>query len=63
MRLQQAILILRLMGTPQFRGSTEDIITARYLGIEALERLRHNRRDPEFDHYLPLRHETEVESE
>jgi len=32
---------------------------ARQLSIEALKRLQDNRRDPEFDHWIPLPGETE----
>ena len=37
MTLEDAIKILTLMGTPDFRGHTEDILAARKLGIEALK--------------------------
>ena len=33
--------------------------TALHLGIGALKRLQDNRRDPEFDHWLPLPGETQ----
>lgn len=37
MTIDEAIKILTLMGTPDFQGHTEDILTARQLGIEALK--------------------------
>ena len=37
MKRDEAIKILRDMGTPEYRGSTERILAARKLGIEALE--------------------------
>ena len=43
MTLEEAIKILTLMGTPDFRGHTEDILAARKLGIKALEREKANR--------------------
>lgn len=36
MKLEKAIEILKLMGTPDFTGHTEDILAARKLGIEAM---------------------------
>jgi hypothetical protein len=62
MTLEKAIKVLTDMGTPHFQGSTEDILKARKLGIEALKRLQDNRRDPEFDHWIPLPGETESPS-
>ena len=38
MTLEEAIEILTKMGTPDFRGSVEQVLKARRLGIEALER-------------------------
>ena len=37
MNKPKAIEILTLMGTPEFKGHTEDILAARKLGIEALK--------------------------
>ena len=37
MTIDEAITILTAMGTPEYRGSTESIIKARNLGIEALK--------------------------
>lgn len=37
---EEAIKILKYMGTPDYRGSTEGILKARNLGIEALKRLQ-----------------------
>ncbi len=44
MKLEKAIKILDIMGTPEFDGHTEDIFEARILGIEALKREIQNRR-------------------
>ena len=37
MKIEKAIEILTLMGTPEFDGHVEDILAARKLGIEALK--------------------------
>lgn len=37
MNIPKAIEILNLMGTAEFDGHTEDILSARKLGIEALK--------------------------
>lgn len=37
MKIDEAIKILTIMGKPEFEGHTEDILTARQLGIEALK--------------------------
>ena len=42
--IDEAIKILTEMGTPDFRGHTEDILAARKLGIEALKRIKENRK-------------------
>lgn len=60
--IDEAIETLTLMGTPEFKGHTEDIIKARKLGIEALIR----RKTPEGRLKdilgIPLPGETKAES-
>lgn len=46
--IDKAIEILTLMGSPEFRGHTEDILAARQLGIEALKRIQLHR-----EHSIP----------
>jgi len=59
MTLEQAIRLLHA-SVMQSRNKTQySLANAQTLGIEALKRLQDNRRDPEFDHYLPLPGETE----
>lgn len=55
MKLGKAIEILTQMGTPEFRGHTEDILAARKLGVEALKRIQLYRADyfSLADHLLP----------
>ena len=43
--IEKAIEILTLMGTPNFNGHTEDILSARKLGIEALKYIKDQRAD------------------
>ena len=58
MKVEKAIEVLTQDLTCDFHGSIEDWHGALHLGIEALERLQENRRDPEFDHWMPLPGET-----
>ena len=59
MTLSKAVEILTLMGKPEFRGHTEDILAARQLGIEALKRLKSIRVDLDCLPASPLPGETE----
>jgi hypothetical protein len=43
MTLERAIKVLTDMGTPDFQDSTENILKARKLGIEALKEIRRAR--------------------
>ncbi len=59
MKLEKAIEILTLMGTPDFEGHTEDILAARKLGTEAMKREKANRDNPDFVVVGKLHGETE----
>ena len=48
MKLSEAKEILAQMGTPEFTGYTEDILAARKLGVEAIDREMFNRENPDF---------------
>jgi len=61
MTLDEAIKILEINNdrTPTFTDAQRQ--QAHQLGIEAIKRLQDNRRDPEFDHWIPLPGETQDE--
>ena len=59
MTLQDAIKDLQARIDGEFSIKGIDTCEDMKLGIEALKRLQDNRRDPEFDHWIPLLGETE----
>jgi hypothetical protein len=59
MTLEQAISNLTLYRTLPPDPRDKELLEAIKLGIEAMKRLQDNRRDPEFDHWVPLPGETE----
>jgi hypothetical protein len=61
MILDKAIKILNEHACQKMKIFDEDLEEAEKLGIEALKRLQDNRRDPEFDHWVPLPGETQEE--
>ena len=58
MTLEEAIAISEQQLTDHPHHHSTPFFIAIKLGIEALKRLHDNRRDPEFDHWLPLPGET-----
>ena len=59
MTIEEAVGVLRLENERIFNFNNPQRRAALNLGIEALKRLQDNRRDPEFDHWIPLPGETE----
>jgi hypothetical protein len=59
MTLDKAIKELESAIPPREAILANDLLDAMRIGVEALKRLQDNRRDPEFDHWLPLPGETE----
>jgi len=57
--LKEAITELTKQLGPRYSTPHTPFHNALKLGIEALKRLEDNRRDPEFDHWIPLPGETE----
>jgi len=53
-KLSKAIEILNLRVASPFTRANPDTRDSIKLSIEALKRLQDNRRDPEFDHWIPL---------
>jgi len=58
-KIDEAIKILDRHYNLHHNVSRAELDEASRLGIEALKRLQDNRRDPEFDHWIPLPGETE----
>ncbi|MFO7772644.1 MAG: hypothetical protein R6V59_01655 [Dehalococcoidia bacterium] len=61
MKIETAIQTLNKIHDTYLLGISLKDHEAIKLGIEALKRLQDNRRDPEFDHWVPLPGETQEE--